>query len=932
MVNKSSSFNKKDKWKKKKNYRFSLQKTIIIYFIVTIIAVITFVLLFPEILGWLPVNQFTLVLNKVSLAFSNCFLNIKSFVVNQWFIGFSLLILLILLAVKKLPYYNITGKKYYTLKKLFLPYYRKISIIIVNSSLTSNNRTTINNSYMNRTNITFVNHLLLQSKQIQMGIFSQRRSVNVFFAVVEHGWNEKKVSKKIEKHIAYLTHSIEMYYNCNIGILSEIQTSKFVKITGDTKTRTKIKISNASTRDLNITDHLYNLLLKFETNNTCIIIQAQKDRKNESKILTSISIFSDKKEITSIICNTSDFSIKQPNLLFRKPNFIKTLTKSPKNNKKLKIENVANLIHIPINYQGSVDSMNLIDFNVSNTNLKTVPSSIVIGKTINGKYSGRDINIDVKDLLLNVEMFGMIGKGKSRLVSSVFRQLVDKKISTVVFDIKGEHARTFTENPNVDILTIGQPRPLCINIFETTDEDDVRDTLLIIEEMLKSSNQEFTAAMKNLFETALFLTHKSPRRNLKTFVKNLCNITTQFQMSKNTTYFQQTLDAVLNRLNFIFNPINFEIIGVSKTTLDFSVLDEGKSIILDLSQFQRRAARPSDIFLICNLILKMLYKHASSKGMTDSLRYMVIMEEAINIIPNFYHTESSASLITAENNFLLGRSLGIGHITISQMWDSVSNVVHANSSTKIVFRSNEKTERIGRALNLSEEEIALVQRLLTQQCFVLSDQHEQAVLTHTYDHSVKPSSYSEYISTILRKYGKSEFPTLYKNFIEMRTELYKQNERTDNRSIKIKESTKKTLNGQKTLENYYLGKSPQQAEQSQDFATFNLLAPNQICERMCSKKHNEKECLEIKLRAKLIKNILKKNFPRSEIAALLKNEKNLGKQIQVTAENKNIKQDDITIFCVVKEIITEFIASGKISDLEAINILVKFIPKQHTFI
>ena len=127
--------------------------------------------------------------------------------------------------------------------------------------------------------------------------------------------------------------------------------------------------------------------------------------------------------------------------------------------------------------------------------------------------------------------------------------------------------------------------------------------------------------------------------------------------NKQVSTIHNTLDALLNRLNFIFNPSNFEILGVDATTLNFDVMDQGKSIILDLSQFQRRAARPSDIYLVCNLILKLFYRFASSKELTNKLRYVVVLEEAINIIPNIYRTPSSASMITAENNILLGRSL-----------------------------------------------------------------------------------------------------------------------------------------------------------------------------------------------------------------------------------------------------------------------------------
>jgi len=56
--------------------------------------------------------------------------------------------------------------------------------------------------------------------------------------------------------------------------------------------------------------------------------------------------------------------------------------------------------------------------------------------------------------------------------------------------------------------------------------------------------------------------------------------------------------------------------------------------------------------------------------------------------------------------------LGIGHITVSQIWDSVSPVVHGNSATKIVFRSSEKIDLISKSINLSEEKSIKIQRFV----------------------------------------------------------------------------------------------------------------------------------------------------------------------------------------------------------------------------
>ncbi|MHA1778255.1 MAG: hypothetical protein ACTSYN_01660, partial [Candidatus Heimdallarchaeaceae archaeon] len=300
---------------------------------------------------------------------------------------------------------------------------------------------------------------------------------------------------------------------------------------------------------------------------------------------------------------------------------------------------------------------------------------------------------------------------------------------------------------------------------------DVRTTLLIIDEMFMSSKLELSPSMKNLFEFALFKTHSSNERNIKTFVANLFSVAENLKKQHNSPYLQQTLDALLNRLNFIFNPLNFEVLGVSKTTLDLSALNKGKTIILDLSQLQKRAARPSDIFLICNMVLKYLYRFALSQSNVSKLKYVVVMEEAINIIPNFYHVESSASLITAENNFLLGRSLGIGHITVTQMWRSISNIVHGNSSTKIIFRTSENIDEVSQNLNLTEQEKEQLKTLPAQQCFMFFESTNKGILIQTLDQYIQPVSYSKYLSLLSQKYKNKIYPLLYENFIDMRNSI-----------------------------------------------------------------------------------------------------------------------------------------------------------------
>jgi hypothetical protein len=428
---------------------------------------------------------------------------------------------------------------------------------------------------------------------------------------------------------------------------------------------------------------------------------------------------------------------------------------------------------------------------------------------------------------------------------------------------------------------------------------------------------------------------------LETFVENLFKASKQLKSYSNISYLQQTIDAVLNRLNFIFNPINFEVLGVGKSTLNFSLLDNGKTIILDLSQLQKRAARPSDIFLICNLILKMFYRFAASKEMTNKLRYMVILEEAINIIPNFYRSESSASLITSENNFLLGRSLGIGHITISQLWDSVSNVVHGNSATKIIFRSSEKSDLIGKALSLNDDEIIQIQRLPTQHCYIFLEGLEKATQIKTLDLMNDPLNFSEYNVKMQRRFGRSDFPLLYNNFIDMRTALYQKNVNLSSNEMMKDKNIKKTDSSQHNLDRFWIkdgSSSTIEKDNQRDNETMEIInsaeiiPENLICERLCPEKTNDRECLKYKIGANIIETTLVSNKSKKEIGSLLGDEEILFSEIQNIAKKRNLDFDNYLIFCAVKELVLNLVSDNIIYLDEAYDFLKRFSPKAHAFI
>ncbi len=943
-MNKKNNLHYEKKYRyQSKKYSNRVLKSILSVISVVSVGIISLFFLFPEITVLIPstfIQSFSIFCERVGTFIVVFFTSVLT---NKYFLISLFCILICLAIILFLPYRPVEGKKQYTLKKIGLPLYRAVSMVVIYSSSRDNPKNFRFNAYANKTHSAFLSSLLMKFNLLSLVFYKNNENLNMLFPIVSKGFSLKNIQNKMSRQIDFVASSLDTHYGSRIKELSAEQVDKFLISLEKMESRTKVNLASDLISNFNLTDQLYNTLLRTDTGCTCLLIKAEKKSNDESHLASDMSIFSENQQIESQVLNSCALKKKKTlNLFSRRMKFINLLFSSLRKRNLSDIEGLSTLFHIPLNYKGGPISIKSSPTSTSLSSTLKDQNLMIVGQTVEGDEIGKDITIKVKDLLLNVEIFGMIGRGKTKLVSSLLKQILDYNVSTLVFDIKGEYARAFIDDPRVEIFTIGKPRPLCLNLFETIDSEDVHNTLLIIEEMMMSSNLEFTPSMKNLFETALFQTHRSSKRNLQTFVENVYKTAEDIRSTTNNSYIQQTIDAVLNRLNFIFNPINYEILGAIRTTLDLSLLDNNKSIILDLSQFQKRAARPSDIFLICNLILKKFYRHASAKEITNNLRYVVVLEEAINIIPNFYRSESSASLITSENNFLLGRSLGIGHITISQLWSSVSNIVHGNSATKIIFRSSEKADIIGKSINLSEDEISKIQSLPTQHCFIFFDGSEIPLKIRTFDLLSDPISFAEYRSKIIKRYGRSVLPLLYNNFIEMRTSLYQKYNLSAKKKFGSTNQRRSSSSAQSRLGNF-----PSQAKiedtekkgiddsitekETMDFVnSAEFLPENLLCEQLCPEKNHGRDCIKYNIGAKIIKTIITKNSSSKELAFLLDNPAQLLSIVKDYAEKRNLVYDSFLAFCTVKSLTLDLVSGGILTFQEAYEFLKKFSPQTQT--
>ncbi len=769
--------------KGKKNYFMKrLIKKITPYFFSFLIAIIlSCILFFNEIRGYLQTNRH--IKNNIEIEkIIDLIDNISAFSFNVNSLLFSLLLiigmsLLFYTLWNYVPYRAVGFYKDRTLmceKRLLIPYYRCSYILLID--LINKKRQLNYNRYEKERANSLEKNVLAYVDEIRIFYVNIDNRSNLLMYISDKGFFRKKIERKIYKKMNYVVNNLNITFKENYHFIN-LEEKEIIKVRNVIEQYHQIRQINVKRNITNVEGLIHNCLysIQNETSKQTGFLIKIKKINDQSFGISLFILAKNKKSINSL---RESFILKLYNkAILNKRNFFFHINNI---NLKLGSKTIANFFPLILDSIGVSNGGYLglfSEYNQDYVNYKKSKSlnQIILGHKQGGSERNKEtvVSIPTDDLLLNIEIYGMIGQGKTSLVRSIIKQLSNQHVGSLVIDIKGEYAPYFINNSNVEIFTIGKPRPLCINIFQNKDENDIRNTLLIIEEMLSTINQTFSPAMKNLFETALFFASKAKNPNLNTFVEELFSLSLNYLEQQNSnSYIQQTLDAVLNRLSSIFSPINFDVLGVGYSTIDFSYLDHGKVIILDLSEFQKRAARPSDIFLITNLVLKMLYRYASSKGTSNKLKYVVIIEEALNTIPNIYSSESSASLITSENNFLLGRSLGIGHITVSQLWNSVSNIVHGNSATKIIFRSGDKVEKIANAINLSEELSSRLQTLPFRNCYAFVRGIEHPFVLKTVACSSEQLSKYQYRSLLNSKYQHFTHPLLYRNFIEMRSAIY----------------------------------------------------------------------------------------------------------------------------------------------------------------
>jgi hypothetical protein len=693
-------------------------------------------------------------------------------------------------------------------KKKFLPQYRVTQLLQIRGLSHKQMNTLVKDEgSSNVKNWDVVTSIARACDEVSYWIIKRNNKIKLFFTISGWSWFSKNKAKYKAKNgalslkaafnnrypsIKFVNATVddtktmlEVIKKCQYGLQTEgIPTIKSYH----TQIDRLINTFNSLNEDCYYVANLKGIKKDFETINKSNLFNRKESKNeyiedfNESKKTGQSSVgiyaFTESENgmhtilaaILSIWSGTHSFNVEK---LGNKNKYYQKLQKlNPIRNNKLSNKVMSCFIHLPEKPYFTEDT-DQPTFEIPSTSEKKSIQEITIGNIIQNERILNELSLPLSSLLFNIEIVGMIGRGKSFLVASIIEQLLNTDLGCIIFDIKGEYTEFFANDPNVIVFTIGDPAPLGINLFDLQNNTDVQNVLALICEMLSIAGAPFSPTMLNIFEAALMKITKRDEKNLEVFMECLYESSDEYSSSMKTSYSRDSIDAILNRLNFIFGGVNYEVFSVYENTLDFSQLDKGKKIILDFSEYLRRGASTASIFLVCNLVLHLLSKYASQKGITNHLRYLVILEEAMYLIPKRFNLESTASIGYSEQNFIIGRSLGIGTITVFQLWDSVSSVVHANSLTKILFRG-EDVEKIRTSVNLTEDQFNYLTYLPDRHFILKSKSISRPALLKTLDFRRMKYSKDECLRIIKSKFNLKSFKKkrISRNLMELRKEIF----------------------------------------------------------------------------------------------------------------------------------------------------------------
>ena len=411
---------------------------------------------------------------------------------------------------------------------------------------------------------------------------------------------------------------------------------------------------------------------------------------------------------------------------------------------------------------------------------------IEIGNVLNKKKAtNQRFKLSLESLNSHLFVSGITGGGKSNTIKGILEKLQDKIPFLVIEPAKSEYKHLLKKIPNLQIFRPGAKGDIFrFNpfVFEHSRKNS-SVTLTKHVDMLKTtfcSAFPMYGPMPYILEEAIHKVYENKGWSFETedhpyytdskdadydrkslFFPNMEDLKEEvIRVVDSAGYYQDLQNNIKAALKTRINNLTLGVKGKifnSRHSFDSKLLFETPTII-ELSNI----VDDEEKAFLMGLILNKLYSYKEEKGQSKSLNHITVIEEAHRLLPNISldksgeEASSKAKSIETFTNILAEiRAYGEGIIIADQIASKLHRDVIKNTNIKIIHRTMDYEDReiVGKAINLSDEQILDIAELKSGEAIVHNRDIHQAFM-------VKIDEFEE------EKISDDEIKNFYKKFIE----------------------------------------------------------------------------------------------------------------------------------------------------------------------
>ncbi len=402
-----------------------------------------------------------------------------------------------------------------------------------------------------------------------------------------------------------------------------------------------------------------------------------------------------------------------------------------------------------------------------------VKEGIEIGRVVRGEKLLQPLILKTEDLRRSMTVLGLIGSGKTCLTKNLVLELSQKapNVNWIVFDYKSEYRQLLSKletNLHSEMLVFApgsEFAPLKINLFDPCGfppEEHADRVFSLIREVYSTMFQQdidLSVQMERVLKDVLdeYITDPTARaKGFKGFFKALENygITQKDKFS----FLDKTITALYNRLEKFIRGALKEIFDVDRSNIVFDDLLR-KNVIVDLGYMQFRRVPKDDIRFLMNFLVRLYGDYAIKRGLQQTLRNLIIVEECQFLVPELYRKQTSIDATPTEDLSILLRAYGIGFVFVGTRPLFAENSL-ANSYTIVAFQLTKDAEILQKYMNLDEMQVNYMKRMRQQECLVFSP-------TLKYPTRVRANNFEE--NDVIEDNNRTPITLKYSNSSEIAT-------------------------------------------------------------------------------------------------------------------------------------------------------------------